>query len=139
MAKTPSIPWQSQAVVVVGLAIVVGGGLRGIVTQDARFSWRMYAYPTIYRLTYTLVSQPDPSVRRPYFPTAGLTEHTRRLLLGQRDAVYWYGPPPLLRMVGGYLEYLARHRYLPEGFRVEAAIRYRLLDAPWQTVTLTVP
>ncbi len=127
MSNQPGVRWWWHLVVGGFLALVIGRGVYGLVTQDARFGWRMYINPTVYRITYTLVSDVNPSERMSFTPSFGLAGRAQYHLQGGKELVYWYGPPFVVRMVREYLTYLAAHGQIPPQHHLEAQLDYRFL------------
>lgn len=97
------IGWGKQGLVIAFLTVVIGLGIRSLVTADARFGWGMFAVQVRYEITWYRVQ--DGGARQRYRPMSELRGLPARYLY--RAGRSWYGPGAVRCWIDGYLHYLA--------------------------------
>lgn len=108
-------------VVILFLFLIVGLGIRTLVTADHRYGWGMFATQTNYELKYRLRYKQE---SRSYIPRKELRGKTKRRLSPRRRTISRYGIGAVRRWVGNYTCYIYEKNNSDELLYAEAVIRY---------------
>jgi hypothetical protein len=111
-----------RSLVCLFLALLLGMGLRGIVADDSRLSWRMFPYVLRYQVDYTLVMADG--TRRPWKPGREQRNIVKRQLKPGAPLDGWYGVGAARAWVLDYLRFVAHHKAPTDMVAIEANFEF---------------